>query len=94
VHDVESDEQRDAETRLLHGQALHVAYVRRPDQVEQIPDRAGLNRIGRIADDDRTGHRKACGGHGELPELFRQGHGAHQRIDTVHLIPLRRSGVD
>jgi len=84
VHDVESDEQRDAETRLLHGEALHVAYVRRSKQVEQIPDGAGLDRFGRVADDDRAGHRGAAGGHGELPELFRQSHGAHQRVDAAH----------
>ena len=78
MHDVEADEQWDSEARLLHRQTLHLAHMRRPDQIEQIADRAGLDGVGRVAGDDRPGHRVAGGGHRHLPQLLRQSHRADQ----------------
>jgi len=88
VHDIEPDEQWNAEARFLDGKPLHLAHVRRSDHIEQIADGAGLDRIGRIAGDDGPGHRKACGGHGELAELLGERHRADQGFDPVHLITL------
>ncbi len=42
VHDIEADEQRNAEPRFLDGQALHFAHMRCADHVEQIADGAAL----------------------------------------------------
>ncbi len=93
VHDIEPDEQWNAEARFLHGQPLHLTHVRRSDHVEQIADGAGLDRIGGIAGDDRSGHRIACGGHGELAEFLGQGHRADQGVDPAHLIMPARGGM-
>ena len=49
MHHIEPDEQRNAEPRFLDRQALHLAHLLRTDQIEQIADGAGLDRLGRIA---------------------------------------------
>ena len=85
VHDIEPDEQRNTQTRLLDCQALHLVHVTGPDQVEQIADRAGLDRLGRIARDDRPGHRISGGRHGELTELLGQRHLPDQPLDSIHV---------
>ena len=40
VDDVEADQQRNAEPRLLDGDALHLVHGPGADQVEQVADRA------------------------------------------------------
>jgi len=93
MHDIEPDEQWNAEARFLHGETLHLAHMRRSDHIEQIADGPGPDRLGRIAGDDRPGYRKACRGHGELSELLGQGHRADQGFDPAHLITLAGGGV-
>ena len=46
MHGIESDEQWNAEARFLHGQPLHLAHMGRSDHIEQIADRARLDRFG------------------------------------------------
>ena len=74
MNHVESDEQRNAETRLLDRQPLHVPHMMGPDHVEEIADGAVLDRLRRIPRDHRARHRVAGGRHGELAELFSQSH--------------------
>lgn len=93
MHDVEPDQQGDTEARFLHRQTLHFAHMGRPNHVEQIADRAGLDCFGRIAGDDRARHCVAGGRHGELAELLGQRHALDQRIDPAHLIPLHGRGI-
>jgi hypothetical protein len=93
VHHIESDDQGNAQARLLHRQPLHLAYVGGSEHVEKTADRAGLDGVGRIAHDDRSGHRIAGGRHCELPELLRQGHGAQQFFDAAHLFRSRAAAL-
>jgi hypothetical protein len=81
VDDVESDEQRYAETGLLDRETLHLPHVRGAHHVEQIADRAILDRLGRIAGDDGAGHRIARRRHRQLAELLGKGHPGDQGIE-------------
>jgi hypothetical protein len=84
MHHIESQEQWNTEPRFLHRQALHLASMVRPDQIEQIADGARANRIGRISRDGRSRDRISGSRHGELTELLRERHLADQPIDMVH----------
>ena len=54
------------------------------DEVEQVADRTAADGLGRVAGNDGTSHCIARGRHGELPQLFRQGHLREQFLDPVH----------
>jgi len=41
VNDIETDEERNPQSRLLDGQTLHLEHVVRTDHIEQVTDRAG-----------------------------------------------------
>jgi hypothetical protein len=64
---------------------MHLAGV---EQIEQAADRAGPDGVGRITGDHRSGHRIAGRRHGELAELFGQGHVGDQCLDPIHVIHL------
>src|ERR1700674_1676583 len=90
VDDVVADEQWNPQTRLFDSQSLHLVHVFRADNIEQIANRAALDRFGGIPCNRRAGHRLATGSHGQLPQFFGQRHAADQALDTAHLTtPLR-----
>src|ERR1700689_3734285 len=90
VDDVVADEQWDPQTRLFDSESLHLVHGFRADNIEQITNRAALDRFGGIPRNRRAGHRLATGSHGQLPEFFGQRHATDQALDTAHLTtPLR-----
>ena len=70
VDDVQADQQRNAEPRLLDGQSLHLVRGPGTDHVQQIADRAVDDRLRGIPRDHRPGDRIAGGSHRKLAQLF------------------------
>ena len=98
VHDVECEQQRNTEPRLLDGQTLHLADVIGTREIQQIADCARPDRLrgvtgdGRTRRTGRTGRTGGTGGarngksrrgHGELAEFFSQRHFANEPVDAV-----------
>ena len=86
VNDIEADQQWNAEPRLLHGEALHLSHVLGAHHVEQVADRAVLDRLGRIARNDGPGDGITGSRHGQLTQLFRQCHCVQQGLDAAHSV--------
>ena len=84
VNNVQPHEQRYTQSRLLDGDALHFVYGLGTDQIEQIADGPAADGFGGVAGDDRSGDCVAACRHGQLAELFFQGHRVDQLFDTAH----------
>ena len=79
MDDIEAEEKRDAEAGLLDGAALGGAYRLAAPEVEEAADAAGADERRDVLDAGRAGDGVAGGDHGELAELFGQGHVAEER---------------
>ncbi len=84
VDDVQTQQQRNAEPRLLHRQSLHLVRGRGADQVQQIADGAVDDRLRGVPRDHRPGERMARRGHRQLPQLLGQRHPGYQGVDATH----------
>ena len=93
MHHVHAHEQRYAQSRLLDGNVLQLAYLARPFHIEHTshPARGNAFRDGRRL--HRAGGYVAGHLQSELPNLFFNGHFLHERAHKlVHLTVLRGAG--
>jgi len=84
VNDIQAEEQRNAQARLLDSQPLHGPDALAAVKIQHAADGAVAYVPGESLGDHRTGHGLIGGAHRQLAELLGQRHAAQQRLDSRH----------
>ena len=83
VDHIHAEDQRNPQTALLDGDALHVADLLHPLDIEQTAHLAAADLLGDVAALGLTRGDVARTGQVELADLLFEGHAAHQRVDIL-----------
>ena len=88
MDDVETHEQRNAETGFLDRKSLDNARFVRAPEVEQVSDPPGSNPLLQVSKLAGTGHHAGRSDHIELPDLFLERHLLKQCVGASHALAL------
>ena len=89
VDDIETHQQRNAEARMLHREALQGMHLCTTPHVENVTDLPVADTLLQRAPRARTCDRARARGHVQLPDLLREGHAGEQSVGPSHAVALR-----